>query len=64
MRVVGFVGALTIAMASGAAADDSAAKNELAPTGKLRAAIAWGPAPSGLYALKDAAGGYREGLSR
>jgi len=59
MRVIGFVGALTIAMASGAAADDSAAKSELAPTGKLRAAIAWGPAPSGLYALKDGAGGYR-----
>src|SRR5687768_771107 len=41
-------------------ADDDAARKELAPTGKMRVAIAVGPAPSGIYVLKDAAtGGYR-----
>jgi polar amino acid transport system substrate-binding protein len=41
-------------------ADDAAARKELAPTGKMRVAIAVGPAPSGIYVLKDAAsGGYR-----
>jgi polar amino acid transport system substrate-binding protein len=59
MRHVGLVGTLFMVAASSAAADDSAALKELAPTGKLRAAIAWGPAPSGLYALKDAKAGYR-----
>jgi polar amino acid transport system substrate-binding protein len=43
----------------GAIADDAAAKRELASTGVLRVAIAVGPAPSGIYALKDANGGYR-----
>jgi polar amino acid transport system substrate-binding protein len=37
-------------------ADDAAAKRELAPTGTLRVAIAVGPAPSALYAVKDGAG--------
>jgi polar amino acid transport system substrate-binding protein len=42
------------------AQDSSAARAELAPTGKLRVAIAVGPTPSGIYALKDeATGGYR-----
>jgi polar amino acid transport system substrate-binding protein len=46
---------------SGAArADDAAAKEELTPTGKLRVAIAVGPAPSGIFVLRDeASGGYR-----
>jgi len=46
---------------SGAArADDAAARKELTPTGKLRVAIAVGPAPSGIFVLKDeASGGYR-----
>jgi polar amino acid transport system substrate-binding protein len=43
----------------GANADDAAAKRELASTGALRVAIAVGPAPSGIYALKDADGAYR-----
>ena len=43
-----------------ARADDAAAKKELTPTGKLRVAIAVGPSPSALYAIKDPAGqGYR-----
>jgi polar amino acid transport system substrate-binding protein len=42
-----------------ACADDAAAKQELAPTGTLRVAVAVGPAPSGIYALKDADGKYR-----
>ncbi len=47
-------------MASVCHADDSAARAELVSTGRLRVAIAVGPAPSGIYALKDAAsGGYR-----
>ena len=46
--------------ATGAAADDAAAQRELAPTSRLRVAIAVGPAPSGIYVLKDAStGGYR-----
>src|SRR5262249_31561306 len=60
MRTFGLVGALIIATASGAAAQD-AAKKELIPTGKLRAAIAYGPTASALYVLKDATAsdGYR-----
>ena len=58
MRMFGLLGAFIIAMASGAAAQD-AAKKELAPTGKLRAAIAYGPAPSALYVLQDAPGKFR-----
>ena len=61
MRYLGLLGAFALFASSGAAADDAAAKKELAPTGKLRAAIAWGPAPSGLYALKDATTGQYRG---
>jgi polar amino acid transport system substrate-binding protein len=63
MRYLGLFGALVLFAATGAAADDVAAKKELTPTGKLRAAIAWGPAPSGLYALKDAATGTYRGVT-
>src|SRR5947207_15208204 len=59
MRCLGLLGLSIMLAASSASADDAATIKELAPTGKLRAAIAWGPAPSGLYALKDAGGGYR-----
>ena len=49
--------ALTAALlAAPARADDDAARRELTPTGKLRVAIAVGPAPSALYAIKDGAG--------
>src|SRR3954452_1348100 len=37
-------------------ADDAAARRELAPHGKLRVAIAVGPAPSALYTIKDGTG--------
>jgi len=46
--------------AAGHAQDKDAALKELAPTGKLRVAIAVSPAPSALYVIKDPAnGGYR-----
>src|SRR6266436_888188 len=54
MRLLGIWGAVIMTMASGgAAADDGAAIKELTPTGKLRAAIAYGPAYSALYTVKD-----------
>jgi polar amino acid transport system substrate-binding protein len=62
MRYSGLLAVLFSAIATGAIAQDSsAAIKELTPTGKLRVAIAYGPAPSALYVLKDAAasGGYR-----
>ncbi len=45
------------------AQNSSVAKAELAPTGKLRVAIAVGPAPSGIYALKDEATGSYRGVT-
>ncbi len=49
--------ALMVALlAAPARADDAAATRELAPNGRLRVAIAVGPAPSALYAIKDGAG--------
>jgi polar amino acid transport system substrate-binding protein len=42
-----------------ARADDAAVRRELAPTGKLRVAIAVSPSPSALYVVKDASGQYR-----
>ena len=57
--LLGLVVAVAVAVV-GARADDAAALKELAPTGKLRVAIGVGPAPSGIYAVKDATtGGYR-----
>ncbi len=38
---------------------DAAVLKELAPTGKLRIAIAVAPTPSAQFAIKDASGGYR-----
>lgn len=46
-----------------AVADNAAVLKELAPTGKLRVAIAVGPAPSGIYALKDEATGKYRGVT-
>jgi polar amino acid transport system substrate-binding protein len=61
MRYFGLLAAFIAAMATPAVAQDNAAIKELTPTGKLRVAIAYGPSPSALYSLKDAAapGGYR-----
>jgi polar amino acid transport system substrate-binding protein len=59
LTTVGLLIAAAFAVAA-ARADDAAPKKELTPTGKLRVAIAVGPAPSGIYVLKDeASGGYR-----
>src|SRR5262249_28080402 len=58
MRMFALSAAL-VAMTTAAAAQDAAAKRELAPTGKLRVAIAYGPAPSALYVLRDAPGKFR-----
>ena len=50
-------------VASTARADEGAAKQQLASTGNLRVAIAVGPAPSGIYAIKDAATGTYRGVT-
>lgn len=42
-----------------ASAAETSAKQELAPTGKLRVAIAVAPTPSAIYVIKNPAGGYR-----
>jgi polar amino acid transport system substrate-binding protein len=49
-------------VAGGADADDSAAIKELAPTGKLRVAIAVGPAASALWCVRDPATGKARGV--
>jgi polar amino acid transport system substrate-binding protein len=61
MKWLGFLMAMvaTPLVLSGAQADDKLMA-ELAPTGKLRVALAVSPAPSALYVIKDAStGGYR-----
>jgi polar amino acid transport system substrate-binding protein len=66
MRHLGLLGTLFALLATGVGAvaqDNSAAIKELTPTGKLRAAIAYGPTPSALYALKDAASGRYRGVT-
>ena len=50
-------------LAGGAAADETALRNELAQTGKLRVAVAVGPAPSALWAVRDAATGKPRGVT-
>lgn len=49
------IAALAIAAAPFALAQNEALRRELVPTGKLRVAIAYSPAPSALYVLKDPA---------
>ena len=60
LQQLGFLAVASVFFAAGATAQDAAVK-ELTPTGKLRVAIAWGPTPSALYTIKDAAApaGYR-----
>jgi polar amino acid transport system substrate-binding protein len=53
---VAFFALMAVLLAAPARADDAAAKRELAPNGKLRVAIAVGPAPSAIYAVKDGTG--------
>src|ERR1700682_5588069 len=55
--------AVALAAAGIAAADDGAAIKELAPTGKLRVAIAVGPAPSALYTVKGETPGTYRGVT-
>jgi polar amino acid transport system substrate-binding protein len=50
-------------LAGGAAADETALRNELAPTDRLRVAVAVGPAPSALWAVRDAATGKTCGVT-
>jgi polar amino acid transport system substrate-binding protein len=62
MRSLVRLAALAVALTAAgmATADDGAAIKELAPTGKLRVAIAVGPATSALYTVKgDTPGSYR-----
>ena len=55
---------MTAALAtSGVRAQDAAVKQELVPTGKLRVAIAVGPAPSAIYTIKDEASGKYRGVT-
>ncbi len=42
-----------------AAAADSEAVKQLAPTGTLRIGVAYAPAPTPVFAVKDAAGAFR-----
>jgi polar amino acid transport system substrate-binding protein len=54
---------LIVAMtAGGVAAEDSAARKELAPTGKLRVAVAVGPSPSALWTVRDPTTGRPKGV--
>ena len=60
MKLLGLVLAVAATMVIiGARADDKAVMAELAPTGKLRVALAVSPAPSALYVIKDGSGNYR-----
>jgi polar amino acid transport system substrate-binding protein len=65
MKLLTIAGVLVAAIfaANAARADDAAARKELTPTGKLRVAIAVGPAPSGIYVLKDEASGRYRGVT-
>jgi len=57
IKLFGLMFALSIG--TGAAAVEDSVMKELVPTGKLRVAIAVSPAPSALYVIKGASGGYR-----
>ncbi|MBM3601831.1 MAG: transporter substrate-binding domain-containing protein [Alphaproteobacteria bacterium] len=65
MRYAGmFALALGLAAVPAAAQTDAAAaRRELAPTGKLRVAIAVSPAPSAFWATKDVASGQTKGVT-
>ncbi len=65
LRILGWLVGLSLgaSLAGAAAQTDDAAAKELAPTGKLRVAIAVGPAPSAIYNIKDEAGGKYRGVT-
>jgi polar amino acid transport system substrate-binding protein len=54
MKRIALIGALLVATVTASArAEDQAVMAQLAPTGKLRVALAVSPAPSALYVIKD-----------
>ncbi len=57
--VAALVTAMCLSQTVTAAEVSKDVKQQLAPTGKLRVAIAVAPTPSAIYVIKDAAGGYR-----
>jgi polar amino acid transport system substrate-binding protein len=63
MRYLGLLTALMMATAAGAAADDGAAKRELAPSGRLRLGIAVGPTIGAGNVVMDAASGRPRGIA-
>ena len=63
LRPAGLVVAAVLLAHPASSQDGAQAKTELAPTGKLRVAIAVGPTPSGIYALKDEATGTYRGVT-
>ena len=64
MRQLGFLAAFWLSIVAGsAAADDDAAKRELAPTGKLRLGIAAGPTIGAGNVVMDAASGQPRGIA-
>src|SRR5262249_38191694 len=62
MKWLGFLLAMVPLVLSSAQADDKLMA-ELAPTGKLRVALAVSPAPSALYVIKDASTGSYRGVT-
>ena len=65
MAAIGSLALVAALLAAGpaAGADLAAVRQELVPTGRLRAAIAVGPAPSGMWALQDATSGAYRGVT-
>src|ERR1700751_5238199 len=64
MRNVILVGSILMAViAGGTAADHASLRNELFPTGKLRVAVAVGPAASALSAVRVGATGKPRGVT-
>ena len=65
MKLLIIAGVLVAAafVAKAARADDAAARKELAPSGRMRVAIAVGPAPSGIFVIKDEASGKYRGVT-
>lgn len=63
MRKAAFLTLLLSTLAFGAQADDRAALQELAPTGKLRVGIGIAQVPSGFSAIRDPASGHLRGVT-
>lgn len=64
MRTAATLGAILMTvLAGGATADEANLRNELFPTGRLRVAVAVGPAASALWAVRDDATGRPRGVT-